>query len=144
MKDSMDTAYKEHKRDSAGRIKVGLLACLVIHPAGLKLFLEGLDELELAMAYSARGLFNTLRDDKNHADTVLCKVCIFWDKIQAKKCYTVNFSIAYAEHASDSTLQRRKIQGRLYTVWKLTIIFDSRRSNDNPRPHLVTIFDDIF
>ena len=111
----MDTAYKEHKRDSAVRIKAGLLAWLVIHPAGLKLLLEGLDELELAMAYSGRGLFTALRDDKNHADTMLCKVCIFWDKNPSQKMlYRQLLSIAYAEHASDSTLQRRKIQGRLY------------------------------
>ena len=40
--------------------------------------------------------------------------------------------------------KKKKDSGFVYvTVWKLTIIFDSRRPDVNPRSHLVTIFNDV-
>jgi hypothetical protein len=83
------------------------LAWLSVHLAELKLFLEGLDELELVMAYSGHGLFIA-----NH-DTVLCIILHIF--VYKSKLLTVNFPIAYSELASDPTCsnisKRTKIQG---------------------------------
>jgi hypothetical protein len=96
---------------------VGKLAWVVTRQGLNKLFLEGLDELE--------------------STTVVFSPLFAMTKIMQLQCFA-KFRTLHVQ-----ILQKRKIQGRLCTVWKLTIILDNRRSDVNPRPHLVTIFDEV-
>ena len=84
----------------------------------------------------------------NHAVIVLCKVCRILHTNPSKKKKEISPTSLFLSSKTPQTLQvqilpKIRIQNCLRIIWKLTIIFDSRRHDVNSRPHLVTVFDDV-
>ena len=91
--------------------------------------MEGLGELlGLAMAYSSRSYH--------------WNFCLL-SKVPNPRINSTLGSNSPSQILRVQISQGREIQGCLCTVWKFTIIFDSRKYYVNTRPHLVTIFDNI-
>ena len=139
------------------RIKCGDICMVQLFTRqDLNIFLKGLDQLATTQSGCSSGLFvitahfemTRWQESCYYSAWCFCNFLYYHWQIHCgkptKKVYRQNFSInIYSIRTCFRLHMFKENQGLCTVVWKLTIIFNSQKSNINPRPHLVTIFNDV-